>query len=158
VQVGSLLDEARREAGDQDVDRVSAWLEADGAIRRGSRGLAIFCSAQADILEAVRLTSALEPLVVVDTVPWLEPLAALASPGDWGVAVFTRRSARLLRGGPGGLAEFATIEDELHRRHGQGAGLRLASSAGSRSRSPPTCAASPTACGARICAALFSSS
>jgi peptide chain release factor subunit 1 len=120
AQLGSLLDAARREAGDQEVDRVQGWLEADGAIRRGARGLAIFSSAQADILEAVRLTGPVEPLVVVDTVPWLEPLAALASPGDWGVAVLSRRSARLLRGGPGALTEFAAIEDELHRRHAQG--------------------------------------
>jgi Bacterial archaeo-eukaryotic release factor family 10 len=159
AQLGSLLDAARREAGDQEVDRIQAWLEADGAIRRGARGLAIFSSARADILEAVRLTGAVEPLVVVDTVPWLEPLAALASPGDWGVAVLSRRSARLLRGGPGGLSEFAAIEDELHRRHAQGGwSQRRASSAESRSRSRPTCARSPTAYCARICAAHFSSS
>ena len=120
MQLGSLLDEARRKAGDQEVDRVEAWLEADGAIRRGARGLAIFSSAKADILEAVRLNSAVESLAVVDTVPWLEPLAALASPGDWGIAVVSRRAARLLRGGPGSLTEFAAIEDELHRRHAQG--------------------------------------
>ena len=83
TQLGSLLDEARREAGDQEVDPIEAWLDADGAIRRGARGLAISASAQAGILEAVRLTSPVEPLAVVDTVPWLEPLAALATPGDW---------------------------------------------------------------------------
>lgn len=120
TQLGSLLDEARRQAGDQEADRVEAWLDANGAIRQGARGLAIFSSAQAGIFEAVRLTSPVEPLAVVDTVPWLEPLAALVSPSDWGVAVLSRRAARLLRGGPGGLTEFAAIEDELHRRHAQG--------------------------------------
>jgi peptide chain release factor subunit 1 len=120
TQLGSLLDEARREAGDREVDPIEAWLDADGATRRGARGLAIFASAQAGILEVVRLTSPVEPLAVVDTIPWLEPLAALVSPGDWGVAVVSRRAARLLRGGPGALAEFAAIEDELHRRHAQG--------------------------------------
>jgi peptide chain release factor subunit 1 len=53
-------------------------------------------------------------------VPWLEPLAAMISPGDWGVAVVSRRAARLFRGGPHGLSEFAAIEDEVHRRHAQG--------------------------------------
>ncbi len=120
TQLGSLLDEARREAGDREVDRVVAWLKADGAIRRGARGLAIFSSAQADVLEAVRLTTPVEPLAVVDTVPWLEPLAALATPGAWGAAVVSRRAARLFRGGPGGLTEFASIDDRLHRRHAQG--------------------------------------
>ena len=120
TQLGSLLDQARREAGDQEVDHLAAWLNADGAIRRGARGLAIFSSVQAHILETVRLPSQVEPLVVVDTIPWLEPLAAQISPGDWGVAVVSRRAARLLRGGPGGLTEFAAIHDELHRRHAQG--------------------------------------
>jgi predicted RNase H-like nuclease (RuvC/YqgF family) len=32
----------------------------------------------------------------------------------------SRRAARLLRGGPGGLSEFATVTGELHRRHSQG--------------------------------------
>jgi hypothetical protein len=34
TQLGSLLDQARREAGDQEVDHLAAWLDADGAIRR----------------------------------------------------------------------------------------------------------------------------
>ena len=44
----------------------------------------------------------------------------MVSDGDWGVAVVSRRAARLFRGGPGGLTEFMTIDDELHRRHAQG--------------------------------------
>jgi peptide chain release factor subunit 1 len=82
--------------------------------------VAIFSSAKADVFEAVRLNSPVEPLAVVDTLPWLEPLAALTAPGDWGVAFISRRAARLFRGGAGGLTEFATIDDPLHRRHAQG--------------------------------------
>jgi len=117
---GALLDGARRQGGEKDADRVQAWLNANPAIGRGARGLAIFSSAAAEILEIVPLPTPVEPLAVVDTVPWLEPLAAIMSPGDWGVAVVSRRAARLLRGGPGGLSEFATIAGELHRRHSQG--------------------------------------
>ena len=120
TQLGALLDKARREGADRDADRIAAWLAADGAIRHGARGLAIFSSAQAGVFEAVRLAGPVEPLAVVDLVPWLEPLAAQISPGDWGVAVVSRRTARLFRGGPGGLSEFARIDDELHRRHSQG--------------------------------------
>jgi len=120
TQLGSLFDEGRREGAAREVDRVRAWLDADGAIRRGARGLAVFCCAKAGVLEAVRLTTPVEPLAVVDTVPWLEPLAAMISPGDWGVAVVRRRAARLLRGGAAALAEFASIDHELHRRHAQG--------------------------------------
>jgi len=120
TQLGALFDEARREGAGHEVDRVRAWLDADRAIRRGARGLAIFSSTKGGILEALHLPAPVEPLAVVDTVPWLEPLAAIVSPGDWGVAVVSRRAARLFRGGPGGLAEFATIDDRLHRRHAQG--------------------------------------
>jgi hypothetical protein len=35
------------------------------------------------------------PLAVLDTVPWLEPLAAMLTTGDWGVAVLSRRGAPL---------------------------------------------------------------
>ena len=120
MQLGSLFDEARREGAGNEVDRVRAWLDADGAIRRSARGLAIFSSAKADLFEAVRLTTPVEPLVVVDAIPWLEPLAALVTPGDWGVAVVSRRAARLLRGGRSGLTEFASISGRLHGRHAQG--------------------------------------
>jgi peptide chain release factor subunit 1 len=119
-QLGALLGEGRRRSAAQDADRIQAMLEADPAITRGVRALAIFSCAEADILEAVGLPSPVEPMAVVDTVLWLEPLAAMISPGDWGVAVVSRASARLFRGGPGALSEFATVRDEVHRRHAQG--------------------------------------
>ena len=120
TQLGALLDDARRGGAGDDANRIETWLAADRAIRRGARGLAIFSSARAGVFEAVRLAGPVEPLAVVDLVPWLEPLAAHISPGDWGVAVVNRRTARLFRGGPSGLSEFALIDDELHRRHSQG--------------------------------------
>jgi peptide chain release factor subunit 1 len=120
TQLRALLSEARRDAPKRDVDAIRALLDSEPAIARGARGLAIFSSADADVLEAVGLPSAVEPMAVVDTVPWLEPLAAMISPGDWGVAVVSRSAARLFRGGPTGLREFAEIHDDLHRRHAQG--------------------------------------
>ena len=120
AELRALLDQAQREAGKRDVDRIRAWLRGAPTVTRGANGLAIFSSVEADILEAVRLPSVVEPMTVVDMVPWLEPLAAMISPGDWGVAVVSRRAARLFRGGPHGLSEFAAIEDEVHRRHAQG--------------------------------------
>jgi len=120
TQLGSLLDEARRQAGAHEAERVKAWLSAGPSIRRGARGLAVFSSAEAGILEAVRLPEPVEPLAVSNSVPWLEPLAAMVSPGDWAVAVVSRRGARLLRGGPQALSQFAALEDEVHGRHAQG--------------------------------------
>jgi hypothetical protein len=92
-QLGALLDEARREGAGHDADRIEAWLATDGAIRRGAQGLAIFPSTRAGVFEAVRLAGPVEPLAVVDAVPWLEPLAARISPGDWGVAVVSHRTS-----------------------------------------------------------------
>ena len=120
AQLDALLGDARREAAEKDASWVQAFLHAEPTITRGARGLAIFCSAEAGILEVVRLPSPVEPMSVVDTVPWLEPLAGMISPGDWAVAVMSRTAARLFRGGPSALTEFATIDDEVHRRHAQG--------------------------------------
>jgi len=127
AQLGSLFGAAQRDAAEQvlgsvqrDVELVQAMLLADRTITRGAAALAIFSCAQAGILETVRLPTAVEPMAVVDTVPWLEPLAAIISPGAWGVAVVARPDARLLRGGPDGLSQFARVHDEVHRRHAQG--------------------------------------
>ena len=127
AQLGSLFGAAQRDAAEQglgsvqrDVELVQAMLLADPTITRGAAALAIFSCAQAGILETVRLPTAVEPMAVVDTVPWLEPLAAIISPGAWGVAVVGRRDASLLRGGPDGLLQFARVHDEVHRRHAQG--------------------------------------
>jgi peptide chain release factor subunit 1 len=120
TQLSALLSKARREAPDKDVDLIRALLDSEPALACGARGLAIFSSADADVLEAVRLPSPVEPMAVVDTVPWLVPLAGMISSGDWGFAVVSRSTARLFRGGPSALTEFATIHDDLHRRHAQG--------------------------------------
>ncbi len=119
AQLGSLLDAARRQTADE-ADRVEAWLSSQPTIAHGARGLAIFSSRGRHLLEAVPLPKPVEPLAIVDTIPWLEPLAETISPGAWGVAIVSRRGARLLRGGPDGVTEFAAITDHLHRRHAQG--------------------------------------
>lgn len=103
-----------------DAERVRELLRARPELVRGARGLAIFSSADAGVLEAIALPGHVEPMAVVDTVPWLEPLAAIVTWENWGVAVVSRRGARLFRGGPRSLVEFATIDDEVHRRHAQG--------------------------------------
>lgn len=87
---------------------------------RGAAALAIFACAPAGILEVVRLPKPVEPSVVIDSAPWLEPLAAVQTVEGWGVALVSRRAARLFRGGPRGLVQFAAVEDDVHGRHAQG--------------------------------------
>jgi peptide chain release factor subunit 1 len=120
TELGGLLDAVRREGADADADRVAAWLADNPETVRGAHGLAIFACGAAQIFEVVRLPDAVEPLAVVDNVPWLEPLAEMASLGDWGVVVVSRRAARLFRGAPHQLVEFAHLDDDVYRRHSQG--------------------------------------
>lgn len=127
AQLGSLLGEAHHDAAEEDVreiqadlERIQTMLQSDPTVSRGAQAVAIFACAKGGILEAVRLPTPVEPIAVVDTVPWLEPLAAVVCPGEWGAAVVSRRDARLFRGGPGGLTQFAAIRDVVHRRHAQG--------------------------------------
>ncbi len=120
TQLRALLAQARREDGAADAERVEALVRDDPALLRGVPGLAIFSCSAAGILETVRLPSAVEPMAVLDTLPWLEPLVPLVGPEAWGVAVVSRDGARLLRGGPRTLVEFATVHDDVHGRHDQG--------------------------------------
>jgi len=119
-QLSALLSKARRADAEEDAKRIERLLSDDRDLIRGAQALAVFSSAGAGVLETVKLSLPVEPMVVLDTVPWLEPLAAMVASGDWGVAVVSRSGARLFRGGPHALAEFEAIESEVHRRHSQG--------------------------------------
>lgn len=103
-----------------DVSRLRQALRSMTEFAYGTRGLAMFSSAGGSALEAVQLPSPVEPMAVLDTLPWLEPLAGMFTRGDRAVAVLGRRSGRLFRGGPGMLVEFVALHDELHRRHASG--------------------------------------
>jgi hypothetical protein len=115
-ELESLMDEAHRLGAADDFVALLAWLDADPESLRDVHGLAVFSLLPAGVLEVVRLHSPVEPLVVVDSIAWLEPLASRTSDGSWGVAVASRRAARLFRGDASRLTEFASFQDPLHRR------------------------------------------
>jgi peptide chain release factor subunit 1 len=125
-ELRALLARARHDAQamgahiDADADRVQQLFDADRALVRGARALAIFSAADAGLLEVVRVPTPIEPMAIVDDAPWIEPLAAVLAPQGLAVAVVGRRVARLFRGGPGALVEFAAFDDEVHGRHAQG--------------------------------------
>ncbi len=118
AELSALL--AGTSADELDVRHVRETVRAHPELAHGAHGLAIFSCAASDVLEVLAVPEPVEPLVVIDSVAWLEPLAAMLASEDWGVAVLSRREARLFRGGRDGLVEFAAISDELHRRHAQG--------------------------------------
>lgn len=120
MELDALLAQAQRDGAGADAAQVRALLHASPELLRGERGLAVFSCAASGSLETLALPAAVEPMAVVDRVPWLEPLVALVTSENWGVAVVSRRGARLFRGGRRGLVEFATVTDEVHGRHAQG--------------------------------------
>jgi peptide subunit release factor 1 (eRF1) len=107
-------------ADELDVKHVRDAVRKHAELAQGAHGLAIFSCAASGVLEVLAVPEPVEPLVVIDLVAWLEPLAAMLASEDWGVAVLSRREARLFRGGRDGLVEFAAVSDELHGRHAQG--------------------------------------
>jgi hypothetical protein len=120
AELQALIAGTGRHAEETDVKRVREMLHSMVGFAYGARGLAMFSSARGSAHEAVPLPSPVEPMAVVDTTPWLEPLAAMFTPGDWGVAVLGRPAARLFRGGSRALVEFARFEEERHRAPANG--------------------------------------
>lgn len=134
VEVDSLLEEAER--GQQEdwreasrearagmranVQRVREFLSDEELSPKSAHGLAIFCCVAADIFEVIRLPRSVEPAVVVDERPFIEPLAELAVPGRWCALVISRRASRIFRGTRDWLGEVADVHDDVHRRHSQG--------------------------------------
>lgn len=94
--------------------------QSDPTLTRGTQALAIFSCAEAGILDAVCLPTAIEPMAAVDTVPWLQPLAGIISPGGWGRGRGQTPRRATASGRPERVTQFAAIHDELHRRHAQG--------------------------------------
>src|ERR1019366_5268214 len=132
VELSALL--GRAGARGADAKRVREALNADPELARGAPSIAIFSCAAAGILEVVARPEPVEPLAVVDSAPWLEPLAAIvarrtgASPWLAGVrracSVVGRRDSLSSR-------SSGTICIDVTRR---AAGPRRASSAESRGR------------------------
>jgi hypothetical protein len=113
AQLSALNDEPSLTGAQVDIERVRQLLRAQRGLTRSARALAIFSCVRAGLLEAVGLPSRVEPIVVFDTVAWLEPLADMVSFGNWGVVVLGSSTARLFRGGSSALTEFAILDQTL---------------------------------------------
>jgi peptide chain release factor subunit 1 len=131
-QIGSLLDEADRRTRDgglarhahlalrDDVERVRDYLRGDGFSAKGAHAIAIFACGPAGVFEALRLPDAVQPAVVVDDAPWLDPLVGRRRRRRC-LALVSRRTLRVLLDGPNGeLREVAGVTDDVHGQHDQG--------------------------------------
>ncbi len=108
-----------------DVSRLHETLRCMAPLAHGTQSLALFSSAEGAAFAAVPLPSPVEPMAVVDSSPWLEPLAGVVTAGDNGVAVVERGTTRLFRGTSRMFVEFATLHDEPDREHALGCRSQL---------------------------------
>jgi hypothetical protein len=120
-----VIAEIEQRAARADVSRLRELLRRMPLLPAGTRGLALFSSAQGAAFAAVPLPSTVEPMAVIDALPWLEPLAGTFSPGDLAVVVLDRQAGRLFRGAPRMLVEFATTGDRRRHRPALGDCTRL---------------------------------
>jgi len=114
------LSHADRTALAADLQRLEEYLGSDEPPVSGARALAVFCSGQDDLFEAVALHEPTPPRAVIANTPFVEPL--VAGPGDerTAVALVSRRFGRILVGDPHDLREAEDVADDVHGQHSRG--------------------------------------
>lgn len=130
-QISSLVDEAERRARHADLDhaasmalradveRVRDYLRGDFSAK-GAHALALFASESAELFEVLRLPVPVRRTVVVNGLPWLDPLIGHGRARRC-VALVSRRTLRLFADTPdGSLGEIATVEDAVPSQHDRG--------------------------------------
>jgi peptide chain release factor subunit 1 len=120
VDAAGDLSHEEKTALREDVERVRELLRSPGIAADGVRGLAVYASKPAGLLEVVRLSHPVESRVYIDRTAYVEPLVAAGKDGRWGVLLITRRAARMFFGSADGLEETDRIDDDVHRQHDQG--------------------------------------
>jgi peptide chain release factor subunit 1 len=110
----------QRAALNATLARIRDFFAENGLAAGSARGLAVFCSEGAGLLDAYRLPRPVKAQVRVGDAPSVEPLLELAPTGKWVVLLVSRRAARLFRGSAESLEEVDAVQDDVHRRHSQG--------------------------------------
>jgi peptide chain release factor subunit 1 len=130
-QVRSLLDEANgdshrelphedRSAITRDLERLQDYLGSAEPPVSGARALAVFCSSQDGLFEAVPLAHAAPARVIIAPTPYIEPLVAGPDDGRMAVVLISRRAGRILTGDPESLRQIERITDNVHGQHSAG--------------------------------------
>jgi peptide chain release factor subunit 1 len=133
-QVRSLIDQAQRDsrlvkgelshadrsALTEDLKRVEDYFASDEAPVSGALALAVFCSSQDNLFEAIPLLEVTPPQVVIAQTPYIEPLVTGPDDGRTAVALISSRSGRILVGEVGDLEEAEDVGDNVHGRHARG--------------------------------------
>src|SRR4051794_6403411 len=114
------LDHDEQEWLRSDLERVRERLNDSGITSNGTRAVAIYACAPAELLELVRLRRPVDSHVVVGRTAAVEPLVSQAAGERWVVALVNRRAARIFRGAGDDIEETDRIEDDVHSQHDQG--------------------------------------
>jgi peptide subunit release factor 1 (eRF1) len=117
---GESVSHADRTALESDLQRLEEYLGSDELPVSGARALAVFCSGQDDLFEAIALHDPIPSRAVIATTPFVEPL--VSGPGDerTAVALVSRRSGRILVGDPHDLREAEEVADNVRGQHSRG--------------------------------------
>ncbi len=132
-QIRSLLDGAARDVEKipdlghedkvglrEDLKRIDGFLDSPEAPFKGARSLALFCASRDGLFETVQLARSVPARVVIEPLPYVEPLIAALERRRWLVALVSRATASLLTGSPERLRERQRLDDEVHGQHDQG--------------------------------------
>jgi peptide chain release factor subunit 1 len=132
-QIRSLLDGAAREVEKipdlghedklglrEDLKRIDDFLDSPQAPFKGARSLALFCASRDGLFESVQLARSVPARVVIEPVPYVEPLIAALERRRWLVALVSRATASLLTGSPERLRERQRLDGDVHGQHDQG--------------------------------------
>lgn len=114
------LDHDERQALRSDVGRVKAELGRSDLALDGTRGVAVYACAPADLLEVIQLPHPVRTHATVNHTPDIEPLVEAGPQENWCVLLVNRRTARVFRGPAHALVESDQIQDEVHSQHEQG--------------------------------------
>ncbi len=114
--VDALMSSIRAQVGAASIEGVRELLHRMPPLCRAP-GVALFASIEGPVYEVVPLPARVKTMAVLDTILWLEPLAGLFTRGDLAVVVFGWQTARLFRGDPRMVVEYATVPAGQRRGH-----------------------------------------
>jgi peptide chain release factor subunit 1 len=131
-EIDSLLDDAHRqiEAGERSHSerlalraaraRAEETLTADHSWAQGARALALFICEPLGLARLLRLPHPVARAALINSAPFIAPLAGPGPVGRVCVALVDERFARILRGSSERLEEAVSFGDPVHGRHKQG--------------------------------------
>ena len=101
------------------LEAVDEWLRADAL--DGEKGRVIFASGKAGFLEVHRIPLSVEPMVVLDTSPYIKPLALLRDDYyDYGIVLLDSHQLRLVKVTAGAISGEKTNSAEIMNKHKKG--------------------------------------